>query len=76
MITRLAKNDIDLTLADYDNRNCFDVARDNKNNNLVEILENIKKWQHFLVHIIVKSGPILNLNPYFNHFTVIDFEKV
>ena len=43
MITRLAKNDIDLTLKDYDNRNCFDVAKDNKNNNLIEILENIKK---------------------------------
>ena len=43
MITRLADNGIDLTLTDYDDRNCFDIARDNKNANLIEILENIKE---------------------------------
>lgn len=50
MLTRLAKNNIDLTLADYDGRNCFDVARDNKNNNLIEILENIKNDNTFGSH--------------------------
>lgn len=57
MLTRLAKNNIDFTLVDYDNRNCFDVARDNDDHNLIDVLDKVQNlsWSIWIARTFFMS---------------------